>query len=260
MMRAVIVDGELLARRRLQRACADRPQIEVVAQAADGRSAIEVIRQRQPNLVLLEVELGDMTAFDVLRAVRAPKTPLAVLLTGHVRHASQALDAGIVDFVAKPIRRMDLLNALDRAADQFPGAQLTETPPLLAPACMPPARPGTGSLRLIGERARRLHFLEAQDVDYLEVDGNYVSLHVGTESFLTRQTLTELARLLEPLGFLRIERGLVVNLHQVLYAERLERGAFAFTMKRGQRLVSSRERSAAIAHLLRGASLGSPSR
>src|ERR1041384_933606 len=110
-------------------------------------------------------------------------------------------------------------------------------------------------LRLIAERARRMHFIEADEVDYLEAEGNYVTLHVGADRYLTRQTLTELARLLEPLEFLRIERGLVVNLRQVYFVERLERGSYAFTLKRGHRLTSSRERAASISRLLRGACL-----
>ncbi len=113
-------------------------------------------------------------------------------------------------------------------------------------------------LRLIAERARRVHFIDAEAVDYLEAQGNYVTLHVGMDRYLTRQTLTELARLLESLAFLRIERGLVVNLRQVSFVERAGRGSYAFTLKRGQRLVSSRERAGAITQLLRGACLPQP--
>jgi two-component system LytT family response regulator len=119
-----------------------------------------------------------------------------------------------------------------------------------------PAR-GAG-LRLIAERARRVHFIDAETVDYLEAEGNYVTLHVGADRYLTRQTLTELARLLEPVEFLRIERGLVVNLRQVSFVERLERGTYAFELKRGHRLVSSRERAGSITRLLRGACLPVP--
>lgn len=124
---------------------------------------------------------------------------------------------------------------------------------------LPAAGTRGAGLRLIAERARRVHFIDAEEVDYLEAEGNYVTLHVGAAGYLTRQTLTELARLLEPLEFLRIERGLVVNLRQVSFVERLERGSYAFTLKRGQRLISSRERAGSITQLLRGACLPAPS-
>jgi two-component system LytT family response regulator len=228
MMRAVIADDEPLARRLIEKLCADRPQLEVVAQASNGRGAIDAIRRNQPDLVLLDVELGDMTGFDVLSAVRAASNPLAILFTGQSTHAPQAFDAGALDFVTKPIDGARFHAALDRATGQWPA--IAPPRPESAPSPAP-------ALRLIAERARRVFFIEAADIDYLEADGNYVTLHVGQERYLTRQTLTELSRLLEPVGFLRIERGLSVNLRQVAFAERLERGAYAFSLRRGHRLL-----------------------
>jgi len=128
-----------------------------------------------------------------------------------------------------------------------------------------PARPSPTSLRtpiavnsarvtqLIGERAHRFHFVDATTVDYLEVDGNYVTIHVGEDRFLTRATLKHLSTLLASSDFLRIDRSLLVNLHQVEYVERLEGGQFVFKLRHGQQLRSSRERASRIVKLLRGA-------
>ncbi len=107
------------------------------------------------------------------------------------------------------------------------------------------------SPRLIGERAHRFHFLEAHAVDYLEVDGNYVTICVGVDRYLTRSTLKHLSDVLAPYDFIRIDRSVLLNLRQVEYVERLEGGQFSFQLRCGQRLVSSRERSSAIARLLR---------
>jgi len=82
--------------------------------------------------------------------------------------------------------------------------------------------------------------VDAEKIDYVESDANYVTLHVGDERYLARDTLKRLAVILGPLGFVRIERSLLVNLRRVAFAQRLDRGAFAFTLRNGQRLVSSR--------------------
>lgn len=116
----------------------------------------------------------------------------------------------------------------------------------------PPCELSAGAPRLIGERVHRFYFLDAHHVDYLQVDGNYVTIHVGEDKYLTRTTLKRLSDVLAPHDFLRIDRPLLVNLRRVDYVERLESGQFAFCLRRGQRLVSSRERSAAIVRLLRG--------
>lgn len=107
------------------------------------------------------------------------------------------------------------------------------------------------SPRLIGERAHRFHFLETHAVDYLQVDGNYVTIHVGDDRYVTRSTLKHLSDVLSPYDFLRIDRSVLLNLRQVDYVERLESGQFSFHLRRGQQLVSSRERSGAIVRLLR---------
>jgi two-component system LytT family response regulator len=107
------------------------------------------------------------------------------------------------------------------------------------------------SPRLIGERAHRFHFLDADAVDFLQVDGNYVTIHVGDDWYLTRSTLKHLSDVLAPYDFIRIDRSVLLNLRQVDYIERLESGQFSFQLRRGQQLVSNRERSSAIVRLLR---------
>jgi DNA-binding LytR/AlgR family response regulator len=107
------------------------------------------------------------------------------------------------------------------------------------------------NLQLIGERAHRFFFLDCQSIDYLQVDGNYVTIHLGEVRYLTRSTLKHLSDVLTPYDFIRIDRGVLVNLQQVEYVERLEGGQFAFQLRRGQYLVANRERSSAIVRLLR---------
>ena len=106
-------------------------------------------------------------------------------------------------------------------------------------------------LQLIGERAHRFYFLDCQLIDYLHVDGNYITLHVGNDRYLTRSTLKRLSDVLTPHHFMQIDRGVLLNLQQVEYVERLESGQFAFQLRCGQHLIANRERSGAIARLLR---------
>lgn len=112
----------------------------------------------------------------------------------------------------------------------------------------PDVQAGTGDERrrathLIGERAHHIYLIEVPMVDYVVVDGNYVTVHVGEEQYLTRATLSYMARCLEEQDFVRIERSILVNLRRVAYIERLERGQFVFVLRGGQRLISARERS-----------------
>jgi two-component system LytT family response regulator len=73
----------------------------------------------------------------------------------------------------------------------------------------------------------------------VEADANYVTLHVGDERYLSRNTLKHLAALLAPMGFVRIERSVLLNLRRVAFAQRLDRGMFVFMLRNGARLMSS---------------------
>lgn len=92
---------------------------------------------------------------------------------------------------------------------------------------------------LIGERERRLYPLDPEKIDYIESDGNYVSIRSGNTAYISRDSIKRLAGELAHLGFVRIERSLLVNIRAVLYAETVGRGRFAFTLSSGACLQSS---------------------
>lgn len=104
--------------------------------------------------------------------------------------------------------------------------------------------------QIIGEKASRIYFLDVRNVEYLASAGNYVTTHLAGEQFLTRATLKSMAELLSPLGFIQIERSLIVNLRQVAHVERRDRGQYCFVTRHGDRLVSSRERGGTLHSLL----------
>jgi two-component system LytT family response regulator len=94
--------------------------------------------------------------------------------------------------------------------------------------------------QITGEKAQRLYYIDAEAIDYVESDANNVAFHVDDEKYLARNTLKQLAGVLEPLGFVRIERSVLLNLRKVAFAQRLDRGgAFVFTLRNGRRLVSN---------------------
>jgi len=124
-----------------------------------------------------------------------------------------------------------------------------------APAIADRAEPHAGAWppQIIGEKSGRIYFLDPQEVEYLASAGNYVVAHIGGNEFLARATLKRISARLAPLGFVQIERSLLVNLRRVAHVERYQRGQFCFVMRSGARLVSSRERGGAMRSLLLGA-------
>ncbi len=241
-LRVLIVDDEPLARARLARLCESRTDVDVVAQAESGAGAIVAIRTHRPDVVLLDVELRDMSGFDVLRSFTTREQPRAIMITAHAEHALAAFESDAIDYLTKPVDADRFGHAIDRAR-----ARCATTPPHLqrgfaAEVCAALSgmmNQSSAPLRLAAERAHRLYFIETTDIEYMECDGNYVSIHTGQDQYITRSTLQRLTEMLKPVGFVRIERSLLVNLRSVAFAERIGKGCYAFTLRSGKRLVST---------------------
>ena len=114
-MRVVIVDDEPLARERLRRLIAEFPGYEVVGEAGDGETALEIIRDEEPDVVLLDVRMGMVDGLQVARAIAEEEMPPAIIfITAYPEHALSAFDADADAYLLKPVRKEKLREALQR--------------------------------------------------------------------------------------------------------------------------------------------------
>jgi two-component system LytT family response regulator len=240
-MRALIVDHEPYGREALRFLCEADESIDEVAVAECGATAIEMIRAGRPDLLLLDVELGDMTGFDVLRSLKRAGRPQVIMVTARGEHVSEALQVGAIDCLIKPISANRLATAFERVRQARHSAfklicddSATATQDLISTHTIRRRSP----THLIAENGERLYFIAVDDVDYIEASGNYVRIHVGDQKYFRRDTVKRLASELRDQGFECIRRSTLVNLARVAFAEKLNHGALAFTLTSGGRLVS----------------------
>lgn len=237
-MRTLIVDHEPYARATLRHLCEADDSIDEVAVAECGAAAIEMIRSGRPDLLLLDVELRDMTGFDVLRSLKDIGRPALIMVAEHEKHAVEAFRSGAVDYLTKPVGASRFATAIERVHERcemsLPAAQRAHSANLAVANTKRRRSPA----RLMAENSHRLYFLAVEDVDYIESCGNYVLIHVGEQKYLRRDTLKRLASELREAGFEWIRRSTLINLARVAFAEKLAHGALAFTLTCGTRLVS----------------------
>ena len=258
-MRAIIVDHESSARFEVARLC-EQAGIEVVAHADSGINGIAAIRMHAPDLVLLEADLKDMSGFEVLRAseVWGPD-PMVIMVTAQPQHALRAFEYRAIDFLTKPIEPRRFISAISRARhwlgrEQEKGDADDNGSSLSG--CL--SGPDT---YLIAEKARRLHFLEATTIDYIQSDRNYLAIHVGDECYLSRNTLKHVTALLTRHGFIRIDRSLLINLRKVAFVDRFRHGrGVAFVMHNGEQLACGKTYRREILRELRRGHLMIPAR
>jgi DNA-binding LytR/AlgR family response regulator len=220
----------------LHRLCANRPDLDVVAEAANGSQAIDVMQDADADLLLLDSKLPDMTGFDLLRTLEPGATRATIMVTSARDDVTRRPSGIPVSYLYKPVEP-PLFNA---AVDQAITPRVREFDDRWPP-------------QIIGEKASRIYFLDSLKVEYLASAGNYVTTHMAGEQFLTRATLKSMSDLLSPLGFVQIARTTLLNLRQVAHVERRDRGQYCFVTRFGERLVSARERGSDLRTLLLGA-------
>src|SRR6185437_15046774 len=131
MIRALIVDDEPPARRSIRRFLDNDATIEIIGECADGESAVQLIRSKKPDLVFLDIQMPEMTGFEVIRTIGS-KMPVTIFVTAYDRYALSAFDANAIDYLLKPFGKERFQRALLRAREQIAGrAGMNDTSPFL---------------------------------------------------------------------------------------------------------------------------------
>jgi two-component system, LytTR family, response regulator len=237
---ALIVDDEPLARDRLQKLLDGVPDVTVIGQCTNGKEAVKAIRDKTPDLVFLDVQMPELDGFGVLAQLEPGKMPVVIFVTAHDKFALKAFEVHAVDFLLKPFDRERFQTALKRAKERLKQKRPGEFDQRLA-ALLAEIKPEAASMeRMAVKTSGRVIFIKTADIDWIEAADNYVSLHVGTESHLHRETLTALAERLPPKKFMRISRSTIVNVDRIKELQPLFHGEYAVILRNGTTLTLSR--------------------
>ena len=245
-IRALIVDDEPLARKGVHQLVEDLEDITVVGEAADGPQAVRRIREHEPDLVFLDVQMPEMTGLEVVREIGADQMPVTIFVTAYDEYAIDAFEAQALDYLLKPIDEERFSEAVDRARTQLRQAEASALSDQLHgllrqyaekedPDDAPPP------LERFTVRSRnRIYFVDAADVQWIESEGDYVALHDGEETHLVRKTMKELENRLDPDHFLRVHRSYIVNTEYIEELRPLDHGTYRLIMAVGTPLKTSR--------------------
>jgi two-component system LytT family response regulator len=226
MMRVAIVDDEPLARLAVKARLARHADLELVAEYGDGDTAAAGLAVIRPDLVFVDVEMPGKNGLDMLAALPRAARPLAILLTAHDTFAVRAFDLAALDYLLKPVDDDRLDEALDRAR-----TAMTHMRPAPTPAWTRNFTVRVGT---------RTVLVDAADVERIEADGDYATLHAGGKTYLVREPLQELARRLDPARFQRVHRSSIVRLDVVAELRALTNRDAMLRLRDGTLLRASR--------------------
>lgn len=239
-IRAIIVDDEPLARRGLLRFLKNDPEIEIVAECADGQSAVSAILLKKPCLAFLDVQMPEVSGFEVVRRIGPERMPLTIFVTAFDRYAIRAFDANAIDYLLKPVGAQRFSKALARAKERLREKSSQETAQQMIAALEQIKREGQFVDRLPVSENGRILFVKTEEIDWIEANGNYALLHVGPRSHEIRETLTALEQKLNPRDFLRIHRSTIVNIHLIREIQPWFHGYHLVQLQNGKELRMSR--------------------
>lgn len=254
MIRVLVADDEPVARRRVARFLRQDADVEVIAECAGGRDAVERITAERPDLVFLDVQMPDLTGIEVVEEVGPDRMPAVVFVTAFDQYAIRAFELNAVDYLLKPYDSERFRQSLGRARQRIgPAAAPQRVEELRAvvqmlmaeQAAVAPAAPDEYLDRIAVRVDGTLKIVRAADVDWFETDGNYVRLHVGRANHLVRMTASDLERQLDPRKFARIHRKYLINLDRVAEVQPWFAGDAVVILKDGAKLRLSRSHRAA---------------
>jgi two-component system LytT family response regulator len=235
-VRVLIVDDEPYARLWLRSILSAEPDVEVVGEAADGRTALAEIQSSRPDLVFLDVQMGGLDGFGVLREMPAAFRPDIVFTTAHEQYAVRAFEARALDYLLKPVRRERLEECLARVRERLapggPRAIESSVRAVLRDFRREEASPDWLLAKLGDEAA----IVPLEEIDWIESSRNYVLLHSGERAFAYREPISSLAARLDRRSFLRIHRSTVVNIRRIDRIVRGENGCATVLLKDGTKL------------------------
>lgn len=235
-IRTLLVDDEMLARLAIRQALASHDDVAIVGECANANEARQAIEALDPDLLFLDIRMPGMDGFKLLQGMKRDHLPMVVFATAFGQHALRAFDANAIDYVLKPIDQERFDQAMARVRRHWRG--LHADGDSAATVAASPASPYLQ--RLSVQQGEHIRVIAANDIDWIRADGNYVHIHAGSTTYLHRESLRHLLGLLDPSRFLRIHRGIVVNVERVHEVHPLFQGSAEVVLRDGTRLNLSR--------------------
>jgi two-component system LytT family response regulator len=242
---AVLVEDEAQARLNLKEFLDGVAWIEVVGEAADGHTAIDVLDRLRPDLVFLDVRLPEFDGLRVLERVR--HAPEVIFTTAYDEHALAAFEIGALDYLVKPFGRERLVKALERIRRRF---SVAAGSPAAAERLNAALRPAPID-RLYARDRDRIVPVPVREIRRIAAQGDYAEVHAEGGTHLLHISLTELEARLDPRVFRRVHRSHIVNLDAIVHLRRYDDRRLVIMLADGAQVVASRAASEKLRSLAR---------
>lgn len=241
-IRTMIIDDEPLAREGVRLLIADDPEIELIGECDNGRDAVPMIQSLKPDLLFLDIQMPEQNGFELLAALELERFPMVVFVTAFDSYAIKAFETRALDYLVKPIESGRFRATLEHVKARFREQQADERShrllALIEQTDSSRERLTTTQYltRIAVRTGDRTLFVPVGQIDWIEAADYCAQLHVGTKTYLIRESLTALESRLDPRQFLRVHRSSLVAIDRVRELQQISPGEHTLTLRDGRAL------------------------
>jgi len=239
-MKLVLIDDEEPARQLVKIFLKDHPDCEVVGEAGDGFEGFRLIKELNPDLVFLDIQMPRITGFEMLELLEEP--PIIIFATAYDQFALKAFEKNAADYILKPFSRDRFNQALQKARERSQLRKANAEQPNPEKAVLADVQDKTEILDRIAVKLRnRVYVIPVDQIFHIEAEGDYVNLHTPDGCYLKEFTMKYLDAHLPPDQFLRVHRSDFVRLSAVQGLEHKSSDVWHVKLKNGSSVRCSSE-------------------
>jgi len=217
-MKALVIDDEELARKRVLGLLEKVPEIEVNGECSNGKSAISEINKLNPDLVFLDINMKDMNGFEVLQKIKGTSKPIVIFVTAYDNYALKAFDVEAFDFLVKPFKDERFFRTIDKVlkiskseANSYFEKRIIE----LFNLYKLKYDKGSKQFKLPVKQGNKTVLLNPEDIVFIKASGCYSEIFTEDKKYVLRESLMNLCDLLDNNSFVRVHRSSIINIGHV---------------------------------------------
>lgn len=211
----LIIDDEPLARSMIAQMLRPRSEFEIIGECGTGKGAIQMINKFNPDLIFLDIQLKDMTGFDVLEEVSG-KFPVIIFATAYDTFSLKAFDYFAFDYLLKPFNEERFYKSINKVIDNFKSSDtdfLQQKIQSLLEYMQPKSEKRSPTPKTIPIPLKnKTTFINVDDIIYITASNSYIEIFTNTNKYVLRNTISDIMEELSGHSFFRIHRSTIINL------------------------------------------------
>jgi two-component system LytT family response regulator len=214
----LIIDDEPLARKRIFSLVENIPKLDFLDEAKTGKEAIVKIENLLPDLIFLDIQMKDMTGFEVLKKAKPTKKPVVIFVTAYDEYALKAFDFFAFDYLLKPFKKGRFNLAVKRVIKYINSKNndFDEKIDNLLKYMDNSVTKKDNRIfknKLAIKTGKNVSFIDINSIKYIIASGSYVDIHTNNRTPVLRTTLSAILEKIDNLNFIRIHRSTIININ-----------------------------------------------